>query len=96
MVRPDGYVEVTVEKGNPHARSRSRVLEHRLVMGEHLGRRLRDDERVHHVNGNRSDNCLENLELWVHAQPAGQRVVDMLAWAREVIERYERESDLLR
>ena len=36
----------------------------------------------------RSDNRPENLELWVTAQPAGQRIEDMVAWAEEVLRRY--------
>ena len=71
------------------------VLEHRYVMEQHLGRPLRKGETVHHRDGNRSRNTIDNLELWTGAQPSGQRAADLLAWAEEIVARYGPERHLL-
>ena len=58
-------------------------------MEQHIGRPLLKNETVHHMNGDRKDNRIENLELWSKSQPAGQRVADKLKWAREIQETYK-------
>jgi predicted RNA-binding Zn-ribbon protein involved in translation (DUF1610 family) len=88
---PKGYVIVTGKQGHPNARKGGQLAEHTLVMSEALGRPLLPNERVHHRNGVRDDNRIENLELWTTSQPSGQRVEDKLTWARELIEVYRPE-----
>lgn len=65
--RGDGYILVYCPS-YPGAKPNGYVFEHRLVMASHLGRVLSSDEIVHHRNGKRDDNRLENLELMSNAQ----------------------------
>jgi len=66
FVNGEGYVRVIVPN-HPNANADGWVLEHRLVMATHLGRPLYQYEVVHHKNGNRQDNQIENLELLTRA-----------------------------
>ncbi|HEY3942073.1 MAG TPA: HNH endonuclease signature motif containing protein [Acidimicrobiales bacterium] len=75
--------------GHPRAAQRSPyVFEHIIVAERALGRYLVEGESVHHRNGVRDDNRLENLELWTRPQPSGIRVSDAVEWAREIYDRY--------
>ena len=54
------YVYIT-KPNHPNAKADGRIKRSRFTMSEHLGRPLQDDEQVHHINGKKSDDRLENL-----------------------------------
>jgi hypothetical protein len=90
IVNEHGYVSVKVPDKDREIADKTRtgyVLEHRLVMARHLGRRLHRDETVHHRR-RKDENELENLELWVGNHPKGQRAEDVVEWATEMLQRY--------
>jgi hypothetical protein len=61
-VKKGDYLYAVVHE-HPHAIEYGYVLMHRVIMENHLGRLLTDEEVVHHINGDKKDNRLENLEL---------------------------------
>lgn len=53
--RKDGYIRVRFNG--------ERILKHRFLMEEHLGRKLKKWEIIHHIDGNNRNNCLDNLQI---------------------------------
>ncbi len=76
---------------HPNSTKHGQIMEHVLVMSDHLNRPLRAGENVHHLYGHKLDNRIENLELWITTQPSGQRVSDRVKHAVEIIETYKME-----
>jgi len=56
----DGYINIWAPD-HPHTKTNQYILEHRLIVEENIGRYLGKDELVHHINGIRDDNRIENL-----------------------------------
>jgi endogenous inhibitor of DNA gyrase (YacG/DUF329 family) len=66
-VRPDGYIMVLAPDDHPaRAAAYPYILEHRFIMEQHLGRYLDPKEVVHHIDGDPSNNVIENLELFAN------------------------------
>jgi hypothetical protein len=63
FISANGYI-YKYAPNHPSLRGTRYIFEHRLVMEKHLGRYLKDEEVVHHINGNRTDNRIENLMLF--------------------------------
>lgn len=84
----DGYVYL-YRPDHPTANSNGFIAEHRLIMESAIGRLLRPEETVHHKYGVRDDNDPDRLELWSSNHPKGQRVEDLVRWAREILALYD-------
>lgn len=84
----DGYILI-YKPDYPNSDSQGYVLEHVYVMAQHIGRPLKKGETVHHKNGIKKQNNIENLELWASNHPPGQRVSDLVTWAKEILKEYK-------
>lgn len=64
-------------------------LEHRCIYETHYGIKLLPHQNIHHMNGDKLDNRIENLELWDISQPSGQRVEDKIEYYFKLIMQYK-------
>lgn len=87
FISSDGYRMLSGRADHPNA-SGGTLAEHVAVMSEALGRPIARGETVHHKNGIRDDNRIENLELWASNHPKGSRVADLIVFANAVIAEY--------
>ena len=79
----NGYRSVYVKEHKKY------ILEHRYIYEKHYGVNLESNQNIHHINGDRLDNRIENLELWDTTQPQGQRVEEKIMFYKELYERYK-------
>ena len=74
-LRRDGYISI-YRPDHPCSNSEGYVMEHHLVMEEHIGRLIQSEEVVHHKNGNRRDNRIENLQLMTFKEHASLHMTE--------------------
>lgn len=84
-INNSGYVTLSVRDFSGKLIKR---LEHRVVMEEYLGRPLLPEETVHHLNGDKTNNSLKNLQLWASRHPRGMRILDLIEYANEILAEY--------
>jgi len=77
-LKPSGYIEITMGP-NKHRH------QHTVIMERHIGRKLNSDEVVHHIDGNKTNNSIANLQLMTASKHASHH-------ARERLETRERDS----
>ena len=83
-IRKDGYISIYFPD-HPKSNKDGYIMEHDLVMECYIGRWLKEDEIVHHINKKRNDNRIENLKLITNKEHARLHMV----------ERHERKKGLM-
>ena len=86
-VTKDGYLRMYAGK-HPFANGRREIHVHVMVMELHIGRPIRSDECVHHKNGIKTDNRIENLELMMHSDHSKEHNKDLSKTRKRVRGRY--------
>ncbi len=75
---PEGYRKCLLGKDHLFRsmalKANGEIYEHRLIMAEHLNRPLEKNETVHHINGDRADNRIENLQITQGRHGHGQKL----------------------
>lgn len=64
------------------------VIDNQATWSRRIVDQVFSHEHVHHKNGIRNDNSVDNLELWTTSHPYGQRVEDKIKWAKEFLKGY--------
>lgn len=94
MYTGEGYRAVKNYKGSPYhkmANKANYILEHRLIMAKHIGRCLYPWEVVHHINGDRLDNRIENLQLMTtSSHTIDTQLKHYVVWLENKIEEAEK------
>jgi len=85
IIKKGDYLYCITEPAHPKATKNKYVLHHRVVMENHLGRTLQSQEVVHHINGDKKDNRVANLEVMtkakhsvLHGLAQGYKMVDLV------------------
>lgn len=89
-INTSGYIMVK-KPSHPNAHSNGYVPEHRLVMEFHLGRYLENFELVHHIDRNKKNNAIENLEVVTIEQHRRLHNLE----DRKYSDKYEDKKDLI-